>query len=65
MCCGAIVHARVDRLVFGAFDSRRGVAGSQFDGFGLPWLNHRVEVVGPVLEDECASLLQDFFRARR
>lgn len=65
MCCGAIVHARVKRLVFGAYDTRRGVAGSQFDGFELPWLNHRVEVEGGVLEQECGSLLQDFFRERR
>lgn len=65
MCCGAIVHARVGRLVFGAYDSRRGVAGSQFDGFNLPWLNHRVEVTGGVLAEECGSLLQTFFRERR
>lgn len=65
MCCGAIVHARVKRLVFGAYDTRRGVAGSQFDGFGLPWLNHRVEVEGGVLEQECSTLLQAFFRERR
>ncbi len=65
MCCGAMVHARVGRLVFGAYDTRRGVAGSQFDGFNLPWLNHRVEVEGGVLEAECSALLQDFFRSRR
>ncbi|MDV3239088.1 MAG: tRNA adenosine(34) deaminase TadA [Gammaproteobacteria bacterium] len=65
MCTGAMVHARVERLVFGAFDPKRGAAGSQFDAFAAPGLNHRVAVTGGVAADECAALLQGFFRDRR
>lgn len=65
MCTGAMVHARVERLVFGAFDSKRGAAGGQFDVFSLPGLNHVVMAQGGVLEQGCAQMLQDFFRRRR
>jgi len=65
MCAMAIVHARVRRLVFGAWDPRAGAAGSVLDIFALPGLNHRVDVFGGVLMEECASLLRDFFSARR
>jgi tRNA(adenine34) deaminase len=65
MCAMAIVHARVRRLVFGAWDPRAGAAGSVTDIFTLPGLNHRVDVFGGVLMEECASLLRDFFDARR
>ncbi|KPV40519.1 zinc-binding protein [Thiohalorhabdus denitrificans] len=65
MCVGALVHARVARVVFGAFDPKSGAAGSVVDGFALPGLNHRPEVSGGVLEEECGGLLRDFFRARR
>ena len=65
MCTGAMVHARVERLVFGAFDVKRGAAGSQFNAFASPGLNHLVKVTGGVLENECAELLQAFFRRRR
>jgi tRNA(adenine34) deaminase len=65
MCASAIVHARVRRLVFGAWDPRAGAAGSIIDVFALPQLNHRVDVFGGVLMDECARLLQQFFAARR
>lgn len=65
MCTGAMVHARVERLVFGAFDAKRGAAGSQFDAFAAPGLNHRVTVTGGVLAEECAAALQAFFRQRR
>ena len=65
MCTGAMVHARVERLVFGAFDAKRGAAGSQFDVFSLPGLNHTVMTQGGVLETECARVLQEFFRRRR
>jgi tRNA(adenine34) deaminase len=65
MCAAAVVHARVRRLVFGAWDPRAGAAGSITDVFGLPSLNHRVDVFGGVLMDECAQLLQEFFAARR
>ncbi len=65
MCAAAIVHARVRRVVFGAWDPRAGAAGSITDVFALPSLNHRVDVFGGVLMDECARLLQEFFAQRR
>jgi tRNA(adenine34) deaminase len=65
MCAAAIVHARVRRLVFGAWDPRAGGAGSITDVFALPGLNHRVDVFGGVLMEECAHLLQEFFARRR
>lgn len=65
MCAAAMVHARVRRLVFGAWDPRAGAAGSMLDAFALPGLNHRVEVFGGVLEEECSALLRDFFASRR
>jgi tRNA(adenine34) deaminase len=65
MCAAAIVHARVRRLVFGAWDPRAGAAGSITDVFALPQLNHRVDVFGGVLMEECAGLLQRFFAERR
>jgi len=65
MCAAAIVHARVRRLVFGAWDPGAGAAGSSVDVFGLPGLNHRVDVFGGVLADECTRQLQEFFAARR
>jgi tRNA(adenine34) deaminase len=65
MCASAIVHARVRRLVFGAWDPRAGGAGSLTNVFTLPGLNHRVDVFGGVLTQECSSLLQEFFAARR
>jgi tRNA(adenine34) deaminase len=65
MCAMAIVHARVRRLVFGAWDPRAGGAGSVTDIFALPGLNHRVDVFGGVLVEECGSLLREFFAARR
>jgi tRNA(adenine34) deaminase len=65
MCAAAIVHARVRRLVFGAWDPRAGAAGSITDVFALPQLNHRVDVFGGVLMEECAQPLQKFFADRR
>jgi tRNA(adenine34) deaminase len=65
MCASAIVHARVRRLVFGAWDPRAGAAGSIVDVFALPGLNHRVDVFGGVLADECAERLKQFFAQRR
>ena len=65
MCASAIVHARVRRLVFGAWDPRAGGAGSITDVFALAGLNHRVDVFGGVLMDDCAQLLQEFFAQRR
>lgn len=65
MCAGAIVLSRVPRVVFGAFDPKAGAAGSVLSVLDHPQLNHRPEVVGGVLEPECAELLRAFFRARR
>jgi tRNA(adenine34) deaminase len=65
MCASAIVHARVARLVFGAWDPKAGAAGSTSDVFAMPSMNHRVDVFGGVLDDECAALLSGFFAARR
>ncbi|HEX4375906.1 MAG TPA: tRNA adenosine(34) deaminase TadA [Steroidobacteraceae bacterium] len=65
MCAAALVHARVRRVVFGAFDPRAGGAGSVVDIFRLPGLNHRVDVFGGVLEEDCGALLQQFFISRR
>lgn len=65
MCAGAMVHARVKRLVFGAHDPKSGAAGGVFDLVTVPELNHRIEVTGGVLGDECGSLLRDFFAKKR
>ena len=65
MCVGAIVHARVGRVVFGAHDPKSGAVSSVCRGFELPGLNHRVAAEGGVLEAQCAELLKAFFRARR
>lgn len=64
-CAGAIVLAKVGSVVFGAWDGRAGMAGSVHDLLRHPRLNHRPEVVGGVLAEECGELLKDFFRARR
>jgi tRNA(adenine34) deaminase len=64
MCAGALVLARVARLVFGAFDPKAGAVSSLFDVLRDPRLNHRVEVRGGVLEAECSALLKDFFADR-
>jgi tRNA(adenine34) deaminase len=60
-----MIHARVGRLVYGAPDLRAGAAGTVIDVLGGPAANHRVEVTGGVLADECRQVLQDFFRTRR
>jgi len=65
MCAGAIVLARVARVVFGAWDAKAGMAGSVGDVLRHPRLNHRPEVRGGVLEAECGLLLSEFFAARR
>ena len=64
-CAGAIVLAKVGRVVFGAWDPRAGMAGSVHDLLRHPRLNHRPEVYGGVLEEECGETLKQFFRARR
>ncbi len=65
MCAGAIVLARVPRVIFGAWDAKAGAAGSVFDVLREPRLNHWVEVYGGVREDECADLLRAFFAQHR
>ncbi len=65
MCIGAMLHARVKRLVFGAYDSKTGAAGSVFNVLESSKNNHSIEVQGGVLETHSAALLQTFFRARR
>jgi tRNA(adenine34) deaminase len=65
MCAGAILNARVSRVVFGAFDPRAGAAGSQFDVLETTALNHRVDVVKGVLAEVCKAQLQTFFESRR
>lgn len=65
MCAGAVVLARVGRVVFGAWDAKAGMAGSVGDLLRHPRLNHRPEVLGGVLAEECGALLREFFLARR
>lgn len=65
MCAGAIIHARVARVVFGAYDPKSGAAGSVFNVLNSDQYNHRVDLLGGVLGDECATLLTGFFRQRR
>ena len=65
MCAGAIVLARVARVVFGATDPKAGACGSVLDVLGEPRLNHRPEVAGGLLAHECGELLSGFFASRR
>ncbi|NVK01188.1 MAG: tRNA adenosine(34) deaminase TadA [Oceanospirillaceae bacterium] len=65
MCAGALVHARVAKVVYGATEPKAGAAESRQCFFASPWLNHRVEVEAGVLQQECSQQLSDFFRKRR
>jgi tRNA(adenine34) deaminase len=65
MCASALVHARVDRVIFGSWDVQFGAAGSLIDAFRLPGLNHRVDAFGGVLAQECSQVLSDFFARQR
>ena len=65
MCAGAIVLARIPRVVYGAVDPKAGAAGSVLDILGEPRLNHRPDVAGGLLEEECGDLLRAFFKSRR
>ena len=65
MCAGALVNARVARLVFGAHDERFGAVETVFRVCDSPDLNHRIEITSGVLADKCRSLMQDFFREKR
>jgi tRNA(adenine34) deaminase len=65
MCAGALIHARVARLVYGASDSKAGAAGSALEVVNHPRLNHRMEITAGVLAERCSEILQQFFQARR
>lgn len=65
MCVGAMVHARVERLVYGASDPKSGMVSTLCEAFSLPGLNHQVSHTGGVLADECGAILKTFFRKRR
>jgi len=65
MCAGALVHTRIRRVIFGCPDPSAGAAGSVMNLFQMPALNHRCEITSAVLQQECAAILQDFFRKRR
>jgi len=65
MCAGALVHTRVRRVIFGCTDPAAGAAGSVMNLLQMPALNHRCDLASGVLQDECAAILQDFFRKRR
>ncbi|WP_114662689.1 tRNA adenosine(34) deaminase TadA [Polynucleobacter necessarius] len=65
MCSGAILHARVDRVVFGAPDPKTGAAGSVLDVFSSKQINHQTRIEGGVMSEECGQLLRSFFKERR
>jgi tRNA(adenine34) deaminase len=65
MCVGAMVHARIGTIVYGAAEPKSGALGSTVRGVDLPGLNHRFQIVSGVLEDECRDLMQAFFKERR
>ena len=65
MCMGALVQARIARLVFGAYDPKAGAAGSAIDLSNSPSFNHRFEINGGVLADDCGALLKSFFESKR
>src|SRR5579871_2848991 len=65
MCAGAILHARVARLVYGALDPKAGACGSVLSVMNHPQLNHKAEITSGVMAEECGDLLSSFFRARR
>jgi tRNA(adenine34) deaminase len=65
MCAGALVHVRMRRVIFGCPDPRAGAAGGTINLLQMPGLNHRCEITGGILAEECAAMLQGFFQARR
>ena len=65
MCAGALIQARVKRLVYGARDDRAGAVESRFRVCDTDFLNHRIDITAGVLEEECREIMQEFFRARR
>jgi tRNA(adenine34) deaminase len=65
MCAGALVHVRIRRLIFGCVDPRGGAAGSVINLLQMPSLNHTCDIIAGVLQNECAAVLQDFFKKKR
>ncbi|MDC1318107.1 tRNA adenosine(34) deaminase TadA [Candidatus Thioglobus sp.] len=65
MCLGAIMHARIERVVYGAYDLKTGVSGSSENLLDANCFNHKIDLVGGVLENECKKILKKFFRSRR
>ena len=65
MCAGAMIHARIKRLIYGASDPKTGAAGSVLEVVNHPRLNHQMEITTGVLDEECSDLLREFFRQRR
>ena len=65
MCAGAMIHARVNRVVYGAHDPKTGSAGSVLDVFSVKQINHQTQVEGGLMGEECGQLLRDFFKERR
>jgi tRNA(adenine34) deaminase len=65
MCVGALVHARIGTLVFGAAEPKAGAVVSTVRALEIPTLNHKVEAIGGVLEDDCRDMVQAFFKTRR
>ncbi len=65
MCVGALVHARIARVIFGAADAKAGAVVSVFQGLDQPFLNHRVRYAGGLLADRCGNCLSEFFRGKR
>ena len=65
MCAGALVHTRIQRVIFGCTDPSAGAAGSVINLLQMPGFNHRCDIASGVLQNECAAILQDFFRQRR
>jgi tRNA(adenine34) deaminase len=65
MCAGAMLHARVDRVVYGAPDPKTGAAGGALDLFSVKQINHQTQVIGGLMSEECGRILKDFFKERR
>ena len=65
MCAGAMLHARIERVVFGAADPKTGAAGSVLDLFSMKQINHQTATEGGIMQEECSQLLRDFFKGRR